>query len=95
MSDKAEVLREFFDRLVRAGVTITYEDWAGLDIPAKVALTQARENYRAEGAAMLATAMSGPVGAAWVMRNVDDGESFVGMHLEFAVDRHMERAGAK
>lgn len=95
MSDAAEVLREFFDTLVRSGVTITFDEWSGLDIASRAALLRAQENHRAENAAMLATAMSGPAGAAWVLRESDGGDAFVGMHLESAVQRHMERAGAK
>lgn len=95
MSDSEEVVEGFFSTLVRSGVVITYADWERLSVEHKAILRKAQEDFRAETAAMLATALRGPEGTAWVLRGTDDGDAFVGMHLEKAVDRQMEKAGIK
>ena len=95
MAETAEVLDRYFDALVRAGVTISFADWDSLDAEAKAALLRARQSYRAETVAMLATAMAGRDGAAWVLKDADGGDEFLNLRIDAAMDRYAEKVGAK
>lgn len=82
---------EFAQRLVKAGVVLDYDSFAEMPPEAQDAFIAAREQDRAEFAAMIGTAMQGERGAAWVMRKADGGAAWVGLHLERAMGKWMAR----
>jgi hypothetical protein len=95
MPDVQATLEEFFGKIIRSGVTVTFDEWSKLPKEGKAALLAANRAYRAETVAMLATALSGKEGLAWVMKEADGGDAFLDLKLDEAVERHMQKVGAK
>lgn len=88
-------LEALMDRLVRAGVSVTYDEFDSLPIEAQEALIAARAHERAEFASMIGTAMQGRAGAAWVMRGADGGDAWVEHHLQEAAERYFRKAASQ
>ena len=89
--EELEAVIQVMDELVRAGVTITYEEYRDLPQEARAALILAREQDKAELAVMIAEACAGPTGFAGVMKKIDGGKTAAQMACDAAVQRHFAK----
>lgn len=76
------------EEVVRAGVTVTYAEYEELPREAKAALILAREQDRAELAAMIGRACSGQKGLREIMSRFDDGDALVELEIVAALERY-------
>lgn len=89
--DDLDLVIEKMREIVRAGVSVTFEEYSALPDEAKAALILARQEDRAEMAAMIAHAASGPQGLALVMKAIDGGDRLAQLECESAVARHFAK----